>query len=191
MNKNPAVLALACLLLPAWASAQSAKLNLPDFSGLAGKATESVNISVNPWLLRTAAALIDDKDADAAQAKELLKGIESVDVHSFQFKSDFAYSSADIDSVRRQLNGPGWSQLMQVHNRDRNEDVDIYVLIDHDRTRGFALIASQPRQFTIINIVGSISLKDLPKLEKRLNLPQVPAEFGGSSAEASPPAAGL
>ncbi len=191
MNKKTVFLALACLLLPAWAAAQNPKLALPDFSGLAGKATESVNISVNPWLLRTAAALIDDKDADAAETKELLAGIQSVDVHSFQFKSDFAYSNADIDSVRRQLTGPGWSQLMQVHNRDRNEDVDIYVLIDHDRTRGFALIASEPRQFTIINIVGSINLKDLPKLEKRLNLPKVPVEFGGVSPEASPPATGL
>ena len=38
---------------------------------------------------------------------------------------------------------------------------------------GFALIASEPREFTIINIVGSISIDDLPKLQSHLHLPKV------------------
>jgi hypothetical protein len=46
-------------------------------------------------------------------------------------------------------------------------------LIENNRTQGFALIASEPREFTIINIVGSISLDDLPKLEEQLHLPKV------------------
>ncbi len=180
MNKHVGIPALACLLLPIVGAAQGAKLNLPDFTALADKATDSVNISISPWLLRTVTALIDDKDADSAATKELLNGIKSVEIRSFQFGTDFAYSSADIDAVRRQLTGPGWSQLMQVHDRKSNEDVDIYVSIDKDRTNGFALIASEPRQFTIINIVGSISLKDLPKLERQLHLPKVPAVAGDS-----------
>lgn len=47
----------------------------------------------------------------------------------------------------------------------------MYVLIENNRTQGFALIASEPREFTIINIVGSISLEDLPKIEHQLHLP--------------------
>ena len=185
MIENRAALALACLLIPAWAAAQGAKLTLPDFSALAAKATESVNISLSPWLLQRAASFIDDKDPDGAATKELLSAIQSVEVRSFEFASDGAYSSADIDGVRRQLTGTGWSQLMQARDRKKNENVDVYVLIDHDRTKGFALIASEARQFTIINIVGSISLKDLPKLEKRFNLPRVPVGSGGESSTGS------
>jgi Domain of unknown function (DUF4252) len=185
MIKNRAAFAFACLLMPAWAAAQGANLTLPDFSSLAEKASGSVNISISPWLLQTAASLIDGKDPDGAATKELLAAIQSVEVRSFEFRSDAAYSSADIDSVRRQLTGPGWSQLMQVHDRKTREDVDVYVLIDHDRTKGFALIASRPRQFTIINVAGSISLEDLPKLEKRLNLPRVPLGSDGESSAGS------
>jgi hypothetical protein len=166
-------LAIAFLLLPSWGAAQDAKLKLPDFSSLAGKATESVNVSLNPWLLRIAAASMDDKDADSAATKKLLAGIKSIEVRNYQFATDFAYSAADIDAVRRQLAAPGWSQLMQVHNRKNGEDVDMYILVENDRTSGFALIASEPRQFTIINIVGSISVEDLPRLENRLHLPKV------------------
>jgi hypothetical protein len=166
-------LALACLLLPAWGFAQDAKLKLPDFSSLVGKAKESVNISLDPWLLRIAAASMDDKDADSAATKKLLSAIKSIEVRNFQFATDFAYSAADIDAVRRQLGAPGWSQLMQVHDRKKGADVDIYILVDNDHTRGFALIASEPRQFTIINVVGSISVEDFQRLESHLHLPKV------------------
>ena len=161
----------ACLL-PTLAAAQDARLKLPDFSSLAGKATETVNISLGPWLLHMAGAFIDDKDEDAAATKHLLAGIHSIQVRSYQFPTDFAYSSADIDSVRKQLSGPGWSQLMQVHHRDKSENVDMYILVENNLTKGFALISSEPRQFTIINIVGSINIDDLPKLEGRLHRPR-------------------
>jgi hypothetical protein len=129
-----------------------------------------VNISLNPWLLRTVAAFMDDSDADEAATRKLLAGIKSVEVRSYEFAGDFAYSAADVDAVRQQLSAPGWSRLVQVHDTKKNEDVDIYLLIENGRTEGFALIASEPRQFTILNIVGSFNLEDLPALENRLHL---------------------
>jgi hypothetical protein len=164
--------ALSCLLLPALSCAQTAKLQLPEFGHLADKATESVNISISPWLLRTAAMFMDEEDPDSAATKKLLAGIKSVEIRRYEFATDFAYSSADLDAVRRQLANPSWRRLMQVHGAKDSQDVDMYVLIENNRTQGFALIASEPRGFTIINIVGSLSLEDLPKLEKQLHLPK-------------------
>jgi len=164
--------ALACLVLPTLAVAQGAKLQLPEFGYLSSKAIESVNISISPWLLRSAAMFIDEGDEDSAATKRLLAGIKSVEIRSYRFATDSAYSSADLDAVRRQLEGPGWTRLIQVHEAKNSQDVDIFVLIENNRTQGFALIASEPREFTIINIVGSISIEDLPKLEKQLHLPK-------------------
>ena len=172
MKIRVAQLALVCLLLPTLGAAQDATLNLPDFGSLADKATESVNLSLSPWLLRIAAACLDDKDADSRATKKLLAGIKSIEIRNYQFPTDFAYSAADIDAVRLQLAAPGWTRLMQVRNRKSNENVDMYLLVDNNRTKGFALIASEPREFTIINIVGSISVEDLPKLENHLHLPK-------------------
>lgn len=161
---------LASFLIPAISVAQDARLKLPEFKALAGKATESVNISLSPWLLRMAGSFIDEKDEDAAATKHMLAGIKSIQVRSFRFAADNSYSPADIDAVRSQLTGPGWNQLMQVHHREKNEDVDMYVLIENNVTKGFALIASEPREFTIINIVGSIDVSDLPRLQSHLHL---------------------
>jgi Domain of unknown function (DUF4252) len=175
MKMRMVKIALACLLAPALAAAQDARLKLPAFKSLADKDTESVNISLSPWLLHMAGAFIDEKDEDSVATKHLLAGIKAIEIRSHHFATDFAYSAADIDGVRSQLSGPGWSQLMQVHHRDKSEDVDMYVLIENNVTKGFALVASQPREFTIINIVGSINVDDLPKLENHLhlNLPKV------------------
>ena len=167
---------LALLLLPAFAGAQDAQLKLPEFRSLAAKATEAVNISLSPWLLRTASTFMDDKDADSVATKHMLAGIKAIEVRSYQFAPDFAYSTADIESVRHQLAGPGWRQLVQVHHADKSEDVDIYILVENNLTKGFALIASQPREFTIINIVGSIAVEDLPKLQSHFHLPRAAAD---------------
>jgi len=169
---NGRIAAVALFLLPVVGACQSAKLRLPDFQPLADKATDSVNISVSPWLLRTMTSLVDAHDADGAKTKEMLGRIKSIDIRSYEFATDFAYSRQDIESVRRQLTGPGWTQLMQVHNREKGEDVDIYLSMENNRTTGFALIASEPREFTIINIVGSVSAEDLPKIEDYLHLPK-------------------
>ena len=175
MQTFPSKFALAWLLLPTIGCAQNATLQLPEFGHLADKATESVNISISPWLLRTAAMFMDGEDADSAATKKLLAGIKSIEIRSYAFATDAAYSSTDLDAVRRQLANPGWSRLMQVHEPKKSQDVDMYVLIENNRTEGFVLISSEPRAFTIINIVGSISVEDLPKLERQLHLPKMGA----------------
>jgi hypothetical protein len=171
MKMRMLMIALACLLLPGWGAAQDARLKLPQFRSLASKATESVNISLSPWLLHMAGAFINDKDEDSVATKHLLAGIKSIEVRSYEFASDNVYSAADIDSVRSQL--AGWSQIMQVHDREKSEDVDMYLLIENNVTKGFTLIAREPREFTIINIVGSINIDDLPKLQSHLHLPKI------------------
>ena len=162
-----------CLLWPLFSVAQEGQLRLPEFRLLADKATESVNISLSPWLLKMAGSLIDDKDEDSVATKHLLAGIKSIEIRSYQFSADNVYSAADIEGVRRHLTGPGWSRLMQVHHHENSEDVDMFVMIEDNVSKGFALIASQPREFTIINIVGSIAVDDLPKLQSRLHLPKM------------------
>jgi Domain of unknown function (DUF4252) len=169
MKSRVVSLMLACCLLPALGCAQTAKLDLPNFRSLSDKATESVNITLGPWVLHTLGGFMDDKDEDSAATKKILAGIKSIQIRSFQFASDHVYSAADIDSIRQQLSAPGWTQLMQVRGKGE-ENVDMYISMDNEQTNGFALIASEPREFTIINIVGSIKPEDLPKLEKQLHL---------------------
>jgi len=175
MKSKVIALAFALLIRPALSAAPDGHLILPDFQALQHRATDSVNISLDPWLLRMMSAFVDEKDPDSAATKKLLGGIKSVQIRNFEFDTDFAYSTHDVDAVRKQLTAPGWTQMVRVHNRANHEDVDIYMMIENNRTNGFALIASEPRQLTIINIVGSISVEDLPALANHFGLPKLGA----------------
>ena len=168
-------IAVACALLipPAVVGGEIGSVDLPDLQGLQHQATDSVNISLDPWLLGTMSAFMDDKDADSAAMKKMLSGIKSIQIRSFAFGTDFVYPASAIDGIRQQLSAPGWSKMVQVHNHKEREDVDIYLMMDQHRANGFALIASDPRQLTIINIVGSINMDDLPMLERHFHIPPV------------------
>jgi hypothetical protein len=96
-----------------------------------------------------------------------------VRVRTFEFDSDGAYSKEDVDSVRKQLSSPGWSALVQEHKREPQSDVDVYVNTSEGKILGLAVIASEARSFTIVNIVGSIDIDKLAKIEGQFGIPRV------------------
>jgi hypothetical protein len=145
-------------------------LDLPSFSHLQSKATEVVDITLGTWPLALASKLMDADDAQDAEVKKLLSGIKSIAIRSYEFDSDFAYSKEDVEAVRDQLSAPGWTQLAQVRKRNKAQEVDVYMALDGDHANGFAIVASEPRKFTILNVVGSIDLNQLAKLRNHVDL---------------------
>lgn len=163
-------------LAAARAHGADAKLLMPNFEALADKANESVIITLDAALLGMAGRFLDDADPEDAAAKEVLKGLTGVYIRSYTFDEDHAYAKGDIDAVRKQLAAPGWNRLVEVRSRKEQADVDIYMSVAGDRANGLAIIASEPRQFTIVNIVGAVDLEKLRRLEGRLGIPEMELE---------------
>jgi hypothetical protein len=173
-----AILAAAGILaMPSLAADHGAELRIPDFSHLRAKAVDSVDISVNGFLLRMLSKIArsadEPHDSEEAAALSLLGDIKSVQVRSFEFDHDNAYDKADIDAVRKQLSGGGWSPLVQSRKRDAREDVDVYVRMVGERIEGLAVVASEPREFTIVNIVGHIDIDKVAMLDGQFGIPKV------------------
>ena len=166
----------ALVLFPLLAGAQNAQLKLPNFEHLQLRAKESVNITFGPWPLTFAAWVMDDTDPEQVEMKQLLRGLKAIHVRSYRFDSDFVYSEQDIEAVRTQLSGPVWSQLIEVRDRAQRESVDVYLALDGNHANGLAIVASDPREFTILNVVGRIDLDQLGKLEDHLGLPRLGIE---------------
>src|SRR5262249_3814398 len=165
-----------------------AKLALPSFAGLAQRASESVTISLDPAMLGLAGKFLDSNDAQDAATKDVLQGLQGIYVRSYTFDRDFAYQASDIDPIRNQLSGPGWNRLMQTRSRKSRADVDIYIMIDNNQATGLALIASEPRQFTIVNIVGAIDLDKLHRLEGQFGVPKLDIDQSKAPAGVGEPA---
>jgi hypothetical protein len=168
------VLPVAVLLARAVLAAPEVPLKMPSFDALASKAVESVNITLDSRLLGIAAGFLDPSKPQDADARALIEGLKGIYVRSYEFDRDFAYPSAEVDSLRKQLSSGGWQQIVSVHGRRDPDSVDIYISLDGGKANGLLIIASEPREFTVVNIVGSIDLQKLQKLQGRFGIPKLP-----------------
>ena len=121
MRLRSVILVCTLLALPALASAADpGRLQLPDFSALAKRATQSVDISLDPSLLRLASGAINsDSDGNAAAVNGLIQGIKGIYVRSYTFDNPGEYSRADVTAVQAQLLGPGWQQCRYLRAAQR------------------------------------------------------------------------
>lgn len=179
--KSIVALMLLALLPLASARAADARLVLPEFRALEEKASAIVNVNLDAPLLGLATRFLDDGNPDDSAIKELVAGLKGIYVRSYTFDSDFAYPKADIDRIRRQLSTPGWQKIVEVRSRKDQTDVDVYISTDGTKANGLAIIASEPREFTIVNIVGSIDLEKLHRLEGRFGVPELQLQSNAQS----------
>ena len=152
------------------ASAQSIKL---DFPGLADKADEIVDITLDSQMIRLAAKFLGN-EADEREIKEMLSGLSGIYVRSFSFSKEGEYDRGMIDRLKSQL-GANWKPLVTVRSRTR-DNVNIMADVRGDRINGLVIIAAEPREFTVVNIVGDIDLDRLSKLEGEFGIPRITKE---------------
>jgi hypothetical protein len=164
---------LLLLALPAACFAQEGRVKLPDFSALAKRATDSVVVTLDRDMLQTASEFIPKGDGNAA-ASAAISGLDGIYVRSFTFAHDNDYSRADVDAILKQLHAPAWSPMISVHDTSKNEDVNIYLCRDNGRTQGMVIVAAEPRELTIVNIVGDINPAKLAQLGGRFGVPNLP-----------------
>ncbi|MGH8318805.1 MAG: DUF4252 domain-containing protein [Steroidobacteraceae bacterium] len=189
MRFRSVILVGALLALPALAvAADPGRLQLPDLSALAKKATQSVDISLDPSLLGLASSVINnDNGGNGPAVHDLIKGIRGIYVRSYTFDRPGEYSKADVKEVEAQLLTPGWVPIVATRDRKQGNNVDIYVRRSGNRTEGLAIIAADPRELTIVNIVGSIDLAKLAQLQGQLGVPKMGIKASGAAANGSAP----
>ena len=192
--KSRVWICVASLLWGGYALAQSkppaplrGQLLLPDFAALTDKASETVNVTLDHNLLGIGCRFLNGQTPEEIQAKQVCTSLRGIYVRHFTFDKDFAYPKGDIDKIRRQLSAPGWSQIVGAKSKKENTDVDVFVLVDGEKASGLSIIASQPREFTIVNVVGSIDLEQLHNL-KNLGVPDLEIESSPKPAPRPAPA---
>ena len=153
------------LLMPAAAFAQSGRIVLDLPPALAAKATESVDVNLDGSMLRLAARFLSDDDRDV---RSMVRNLEGIYVRSYEFDSDGEYDRSIIADLRARL-GPEWKRIVTVKSRMR-EHTEIYTLPRGDSVAGLVIIAAEPRELTIVNLVGPVDLDKLASLEGQFGI---------------------
>ena len=150
------------LLVPRAVSAQGARLQLDHLNKLADKAKETVDVTVDAAMLKETAGFLAGKGSDSEKVHQVIEGITGIYVKSFQFGVPDAYTEADVETIRKQVSGSGWSRVVGV--RGKRELTEIYFWKERDTNGGLVVIAAQPNELTVVNIVGRVDLASLGAL---------------------------
>lgn len=164
-----AILAGSLLFATSAFSQNAGKLDL-QFADLESRAEETVDVNLDGPMLRLASKFLSD-DPDERNVKNIVNGLTGIYVRSYQFATPDAYSKADVERVRRQL-GPGWQRIVTVRSK-KEENVDIYMIPAGNTTRGLVIISAEPKEFTVVQLVGSIDLDRLSSLEGEFGIPEM------------------
>jgi hypothetical protein len=165
------LLTAALLAVPAHAAAQGARLELGSLASLAG-AAEVTDLTLDPQTLQMAGGFLS-KDKTSADVKDLVAGLQGVYVKSFEFKQAGAYDARVVEPILKQLSAPGWSKM--VSTRSDGESVEIYSWRQGTEPGGLAIVVLEPREVTVVNIVGRIDLQKLAGLQGLMGIPNLPA----------------
>ena len=163
------------------AQAQDPKIQTASLDHLAAKASQTVDVNIDERLMRMASKLFSEKDAEEKEIKQLVAGIKGIYVRSFEFEADGQYTAADVDSIRTQLRAPSWTKMVNVTSK-KDGGLEVYILFNGDTVGGLAVLATDDREFTVVNIVGPVDLEKLSKLEGNFGVP----ELGIESNKAKP-----
>jgi peptidyl-tRNA hydrolase len=145
-----------CAALSISARAQTLDIN---FDALAAKAKDKAEITLEGPLLTQALQMAPDKVKGAAA------NVSRLMLRHYEFENAGQYSDSDLDAVRKQVsNGSGWSRVLNV--KEEHESTEIYMLSQNGKPGGFLLISAEPKELTVIHVVGTI---DLARLREVVN----------------------
>ncbi|MCA1592524.1 MAG: DUF4252 domain-containing protein, partial [Acidobacteria bacterium] len=153
------------------------RVQIDSLNRLASKAAESANVNLSEQLLKIVPPILSKDDPEEKNIGEMIAGLRGIYVRHYEFDAEGAYAESDIAPIHAQLSGAGWSRIVEVHSRREGvKNVEVYLATTGSRVDGLVVIAAEPKQLTVVNIVGSVDLEKLRKLEGNFGVPDLEIE---------------
>jgi len=164
--------AIAGLLAVLPLAAQDIKMPA-NLDRLEAKASEVVNVQLDGALIQLASRFLSDKDPDEANVKRLVGGLKGIYVKSFEFEETGQYNPSDVEELRAQLRTPAWSRIVGASSKKKGENSEVYLKTEAGQITGLAIIVTDPKELTIVNILGSIRPEDIRDLGGHMGIPKI------------------
>jgi len=166
---------LVTLGAAATTGAQNPRIQTSQLDALAAKATQTVDVNIDERLMQLTARFLSSKDEDEAKVKELVNGLKGIYVKSFEFENEGQYTEADLEGIRSQLRNTAWDRIVNVNSK-KEGSVEVYLMKTGDQVSGLAVLATDPKEITVVNIIGPIDLEKLTQLEGQFGIPELEIE---------------
>jgi hypothetical protein len=159
------VLGVAAWAAPALAQNSPLPLPPPVEKELAARASNVTEVTLGKNMLGFAAKFMNGKDKDEEATRQLIDGLDGIYVRSYEFDKPGEYSMEEIESLRKYFETSEWSPMVRERERKTGETTDVMVKLVNGETHGMFILTVEPKELTIVLILGPIRMDELGKLK--------------------------
>jgi len=166
----PTIVAAAMLAVPMLAQTaldQTAQLPAPSpvEKELAARASDVTEVTLGKNMLAFAAKIMNGKDDDDAEARHLIEGLDGIYVREYEFDKAGEYSAEEVDQLRKYFETSDWTPMVKSRERKTGESTDVMVKLVNGESHGLFILDAEPKELTIVLILGPIKMDELGKLK--------------------------
>jgi hypothetical protein len=166
MKNRMIVFVLGAAALAATALAQSSQLPAPPpiEKELAARASNVTEVTLGKNMLAFAAKVMNGKDKDEASTRQLIEGLEGIYVREYEFDKEGQFSADEVEQLRKYFETSEWSPMVHERDRKNNESTDVMVKLVNGASHGMFILSVEPKELTIVLILGPINMDELGEL---------------------------
>ena len=163
--------AVVSLALTTLVSAADTEVGAVDIGQLMPSAKgQFVEINLSPAMLKFAARIAAKREPETA---ELIRNLKSIRVNVVGMDdSNRAATLEKIESVRRKLEGDGWTKMVTVRDHDKGDNVDVHVK-QHGEEAIDGLVVTvidHKGEAVFVNVVGNINADQLAQIADKFDI---------------------
>lgn len=161
------ILAFGAIAATAAAQTQTPPLPLPPAveKELASRASDVTEVTLGKSMLAFASKFMNGKDQDEAATRQLITGLDGIYVRDYEFDKEGQYSLDEIEQLRKHFETSEWSPIVRERERKTGETTDVMVKLVNGESHGMFILTAEPKELTIVLILGPIKMEDLSKLK--------------------------
>jgi Domain of unknown function (DUF4252) len=163
------VLAAAALAVPGYGWSRTQDVPLPSPSPvekeLAARASDVTEVTLGKNMLAFAAKILNSKDEDDAEVRHLIEGLDGIYVREYEFDKEGQFSAEEVDQLRKYFETSEWSSVVKERERKTGESTDVMMKLVNGQSHGMFILSVEPKELTIVLILGPVHMDDLGKLK--------------------------
>lgn len=158
------LLAAVALVAPALAQTSPLPLPTPIEKELAARAANVTEVTLGKNMLEFAAKFMQGKDRDDAAVRQLIQGLDGIYVRDYEFDKEGQYSMDEIEKLRQAFETPEWSPIVREREHKGTESTDVLVKLVNGESHGIFILSAEPKELSVVLILGIIRMDELGKL---------------------------
>jgi Domain of unknown function (DUF4252) len=159
------VLGAAALTMPILAQNLPLPLPPPVEKELAARASNVTEVTLGKNMLAFASKFMNGKDQDEAATRRLIEGLDGIYVREYEFDKEGQYSAEEIEKLRQYFETSEWSPIVRERDKRNGETTDVMMKMVNGESHGMFILEVEPKELTVVLILGPIRTEDLGKLK--------------------------